>query len=112
MKSKGNLPIVLLVMGVFALCSLALLTFLIADFKTNNSFVGIGKMFQLQEDLDEYSFLVEKGASETFLEQRYNLTEESGVKYFYLEEQAGGSLFKKGVSRGDLLFSVEYAVPS
>lgn len=112
MKSKGNLPIVLLVMGVFAVCSIALLTFLIADFRTNNSFVGIGKMFQLQEDLDEYSFLVQNGVSESFLETKYNISEINGEKYFYREELMGGALFKKGVSKGDLLFSVKYPVPS
>ena len=112
MKSRGNIPIVLLVIGVFAVCSLALLTFLIADFRTNNSFVGVGMMFQLQEDLDEYAFLVQQNVSSSFLEQRYNLTEINGQKSFYREELMGGALFKKGASKGDLLFSVQYPVPS
>ena len=112
MKSKGNLPIVILVIGVFAVCSLALLTFLIADFRTNNSFVGIGIMLQLQEDIDEHAFLIQSGVSEGFLDNKYNLTEIDGPKSFYREELVGGALFKKGVSRGDLLFSVKYPVPS
>jgi len=110
-NKKGNLPIVLLVLGVFALCSLGLISFLIADFKTNNSFVGIGLMIDLQEQIDEYTFLKEQGVGAAVLEERYNLTTIDGEKKFYLEQREGGIFFDKG-SGGDLLFSVEFPVPS
>jgi len=111
-NKKANLPIVLLVIGVFGICSLALLTFLIADFKINNSFSSIGIMMEFNEDLEEYNFYMAKGVSENRLKQIYNLSEEGDELYFYREQLNGGALFKKEVQKGDLLFSVKYPVPS
>ncbi len=111
-NKKGNLPIVLLVIGVFAICSLALLTFLIADFKINNSFFGIGIMMDLNEDIDEYSFFFDQGVPKEKLKQIYNLSEDGENFVFYREEKVSGALFKKGVKKDDILFSVKYVVPA
>jgi len=41
MNRKGDLPVTILVIGVFALCALALLSFFYSSYQINKSFVGV-----------------------------------------------------------------------
>lgn len=111
-NKKGDLPVTLLVLGIFALCGFALLTFFISDFKTNNSFVGISVLQKINSNADQYLFYKNQGISQENLVKFFNLTEEYGRKYFYKEESptSGGVLGIGG--KPELLFSVKYQVPS
>jgi hypothetical protein len=110
MNKKGSLPIILLVLGVFAVGSLALLSFIVADFKTTNSFVGVGVMKSLNEDLDEYAFYNAQGVLQEDLMKWYNLTEEGNSLCFYVEDKTQRAF--KLTGEGDkILFSVKYCVP-
>ncbi len=109
MNRKGSIPIVLLVIGVFAICCFALLTFLMADFKATTSFVGISIMKNLTQNIEEYdSYKNIQNISEERLASMFNLKEIKGQDCFYYEE-----LDKKAFSRlqgdyGNVLFSVQY----
>jgi len=41
MNNKGDLPVTLLIIGVFAVCTLALLSFFYSSFLIHKSFIGI-----------------------------------------------------------------------
>ena len=109
---RGSLPVTLLLIGVFALCGFALLTFFISDFEVSNSFVGVDLVSKVVSNADEYLFYKNSGMSEETLGEFFVLTEEFDRKYFYEEEKPtqGGFLFFGG--KKVLVFSVKYQVPS
>ena len=108
---KGDIPITVLVIGVFGVCALAMLTFLISDFSIGNSFVGIGIMQQLNSNVDEYLFYENVGVPQESLDLMFNYIEEDSIKYFYEEKTyTPFSLF--GEPEEVLLFSVQYPVPN
>jgi len=110
-SKKGNLPITLLVIGIFAVSGFALLTFFIADFKISNSFVGVEVLQKVNSFADEYKFYKNAGIIDNKLEKMFNLTEEFGRKYFYEEKFVRGGIPFFG-GKKVLLFSVKYQVPS
>lgn len=113
-NKKGDIAITLLVVGVFAVCSLALLTFFISDFKVGNSFVGIDKVHKLNSDLDAYEFYKSEGISEESLNTifRDSILEKNEKKYFYQEKSYSKFSFTKFKQEEVLLFSVQYEIPS
>ncbi|MCR4327358.1 MAG: hypothetical protein NUV46_02135 [Nanoarchaeota archaeon] len=100
----------LLVIGIFALCGFALLTFFVSDFKISNSFVGADVLKKVLSNSDDYFFYKNAGVSDGDLEGIFNITEEYGRKYFY-EEKVDDEGFLFFGSRKVLLFSVKYQVP-
>jgi len=65
MNKRGNLPIIILVLGVLAVCSLALLSFYSSNFKVSNNFAGVKIIEGLhaQAEIDSYQ---EKPATELY----------------------------------------------
>lgn len=111
-NNKGNIPVTMLVIGVFALCSLALLTFFVSDFRVSNTFVGIQVMQEMSGALDEYNFYKSEGVPVDTIEKFYNLTEKDGRKYFYFDKTYDDFKFTEFGFEEVLLFSVEYPVPN
>jgi len=111
-NKKGDLPVTLLVIGIFALCGFALLTFFISDFKTTNSFVGLSVLQNVNSKIDGYNFYKEAGVSQDKLDIYFNITKEHSRRYIYEEKMSnmGGFLFFGG--KPTLLFSVKYQVRS
>ena len=107
-NKKGDVPVTILVIGVFGVCSLALLTFFISDFKVSNSFVGIDIMEKMNAQVDEYKYYQMKGVSDETIQTYYRIVEEDGRRYMYLDKYQN-KLFSDGEI---LLFSVRYPVPS
>lgn len=105
-NKKGDIPVTILVIGVFAICSLALLTFFISDFKISNSFVGLDVMEKMNAQIDEYNYYQMRGVSNEKIQTYYRLIEEDGKKYLYLEKYSSGIFGKEKT----LLFSVRYPV--
>jgi hypothetical protein len=52
LNKKGDIPITLFVLGVFVVCSLAILTFIKADLQTKNSFSGVSVMRKANIDIE------------------------------------------------------------
>jgi len=59
MNKKGDLPVTLLVIGVFAVCTLALLSFFYSSYSLNKSFVGV-------ETLEKANIKIEFDETNTF----------------------------------------------
>jgi len=54
-NKRGDIPVTILVIGVFAVCSLALLSFYISDIKTGNSFIVISSVEKMNSQIEQYS---------------------------------------------------------
>jgi hypothetical protein len=65
MNKKGDLPVTILIIGVFGVCTLALLSFLYATSQINKSFVGVEIMekanIQIESNNLDHLYLYEKG---------------------------------------------------
>lgn len=111
---KGDIPVTILVIGVFAICSLAILTFFISDFRISNSFVGLEIMDKVNTLSEEYIFYSSKLAPDEFdeLEEYFNWTEENGVRYFELNKSYEKINFPSFNKNEVLIFSVKTPVPS
>jgi len=107
-NKKGDVPITILVIGIFALCSLALFTFFIADIKTSNSFVGINELGKLNIKLNNYEFLKAQGGSLEKIENNLGVVLIDGEKYFVMEKKRTSQFWGKN----DLEFYVRYKIPS
>ena len=104
---KGDIPVVVLVIGVIVICVLTIVSFSLVIFTLNNSFYGINSIKQMNLILEEYSFYKNLGMTHAEIGEllRQKVTE-YGDNYIYLEET--------GASVGDLdkiVFSVKYYLP-
>jgi len=102
---KGDIPITILVIGVFALCTLALITFYFAEIKIENAFSGLNVLENVNSIAEQLSFYrqnkpdaisqlaIDKGSYYSIV-QEYNVSE--GVLFW-----------KKDV----ILINIEYRVP-
>ena len=100
-NKKSNIPIIFFVLGVFLICSFALLTFFVSDFELGNSFVGISVLRSTSYDLDEYNFYVNQGVLQEKIESYFDIRKDNQGKYLYEEKQW----------RGKVVFSVKVYLP-
>lgn len=56
MNNKADITVTILVIGVFILCSLALISFFYANMRISNSFVGMSLVEQMNADIEKYTF--------------------------------------------------------
>lgn len=110
MNRKGDIPITVLVVGVFAVCALALFTFFVADFEMSNSFVGLKIMEEMNSQIDEYLFYKNSGKPEGILNQLFPIIVEDGVEYIKISKSSKSTFGFFGDDE-ELLFSVRYPTP-
>jgi len=87
-NKRGDIPITILVIGVFAVCMLAVLSFITNTISLRNSFVGIDLVEKINEKIE-----VENG------------------NYFYDSINKGRIDYIFNGFKEELLFSVEYRRP-
>lgn len=92
---KANIPVTILVIGVFAVCGLALLSFFNSAIETRESFIGIDLMEKINSQIEEYNFDIGTEDSKEFFYQEKNET--------YLAPEWGFNWLKQKT-----LFSVKY----
>lgn len=89
MDKRGDLPVTILVIGVFAVCTLAMLSFFYSSYQLHKSFVGV-------ESVENASIQIESNS----------------LNHFYDEKRA--DVFSPGLDGGihlfkdRLIFSIEY----
>ena len=93
MNKKSNVPVILFVLGVFTVCSFALLTFFISGFNSSNSFVGITTMQDLNIQHEEYNFYLNKGVPESKVDTYFNVSQDVYGKYLFIEVNETKGLF-------------------
>lgn len=105
MRKKGSVPVTILVIGVFALCSLAMFTFFVSDFKITNVFVGLGIVENVNSQVDSYDFYKRSGVSEEDLSFVYDIQEMDSKRYIY-EELTYEEFSFFGKNKEVVLFSI------
>ena len=90
MNKKGNLPIIILILGVLAVCSLALLSFYSSNLKVSNNFVGVKLIEKLNSEIEE------------------NLYEGKSIEGLEGHKEVPTFNFKDGFLKKKIIFSVVY----
>ncbi len=111
---KGDVPITILVLGVFVVCSLALLSFYLSNLKMGEAFQGIDSVEKMNLKINEYNFYKNYGKKSFSDEEVKTILEEEDF-YFNVEQsffeinQTDESLW---FWRDDeFLFSIKYLLP-
>ena len=55
-NNRGDIPITILTIGVFVVCTLALLSFFVSSINLRNSYVGVDKINEFNIDLEKSEF--------------------------------------------------------
>jgi len=63
MNKRGDIPVTILAIGVVVICTLALLTFIIANLKTNQIALGVSSMELLNSDIEKFHTYLNLGYS-------------------------------------------------
>jgi len=99
MEKKANVPVTILVVGVFVVCTLAIISFVLAKSNTGEDFIGV-KLVELVNSQFE-DFLVHKDLSRVDTKKL-----DDGTRVLYLEQtKTTGFLFWQ---KERVVFSVEY----
>jgi hypothetical protein len=56
MNKRGDVTVTMLVIGVFAVCTLALISFFQSSVEIRNSFVGLDLVEKMNADIESYGF--------------------------------------------------------
>jgi hypothetical protein len=56
MNKRGDIPVTILVIGIFGVCTLAIISFLASGVKFSNSFDGVSVMEKINIQIEETSF--------------------------------------------------------
>lgn len=107
MNKKADITITILVIGVVAICALALLSFLSSSFKHEQSFIGVAQMEEMGSKIQQYNFYKSQGISENELKELLDIKEDEDGEYLHLEKKSSKFLFWKD----EFLFSVKYIIP-
>lgn len=110
MKNKrGDIPVTILVIGVVAVCILAILSFLSSSFNFSHSFAGISEIEEMNSKIDEYYFYKNIGLSDEEIQEILEIKEGA----IYIRENSTKiypeSLFDW--KKEKFLFSVKYLIP-
>ncbi len=81
MNKNGDVTVTMLVIGVFAVCTLALISFFQSSIEMRNSFVGLNLVEKMNADIESYSF-AQKGNLKDLAE-----TKEDGINFFSEEKK-------------------------
>ena len=99
---RANITITVLVISVLLLCSIALITFIMAKTRVVNVFTGVYLMEELNSQIEDYSV----NADTNMVDSRIN---NAGKRVFYQEkiDTSGFWVWKED----KVSFSVEYLLP-
>ena len=98
MNRRADIPVTVLVIGVFFICALALLSFYNSNIKVRNSFVGIRLMNEMNSQIEQTLF-DGKNPAGLYLEKK------GKGKLLELERVEEFPYFKR---KEKILFSAEY----
>ena len=109
---KGDVPTAILVLGTFAVCALALVSFFASSILVETTFFGPDLVEKMNSQVNEYKFYSSKSLDNNeireilLLEENFYINEEG--KYFEINKSDEGFWFWEDEK---FLFSVKYYVP-
>ncbi len=82
-KNKGgDIPITILVIGVFAVCAFAIISFIVSDNKIHRDFYGTDVIEEINSNIEKYYFYQNIGEfSEEEIEKILKIEEDSSGRY-------------------------------
>jgi len=87
MKNKrGDIPVTILVIGVVAICGLALLSFFSSSFKLEKSFTNVPVMEELNVKIDEYNFYKNNSIPRETIDEILDIRDDRGTRYLFVEQ--------------------------
>ena len=125
-NKRASVPVTILVIGVFALCGIALITFFISEFNFSNSFAMVDDLRAINVFQDEWNFYQNQGKTdsqilnlikfpishEEYEDYSISITLDGTKKVLEVSRVFGDSfaknLFSKHIKEGDLVYSIEY----
>ena len=110
-SKKGDIPITILVIGVFMICALALLSFYSSNIEFGSSFYGIASMGKINGKINEYYFYKNLGIDEKKIKEIIDIKEDNLGKYILIEEKIEEKKFIFIKYSEKVLFSVRYNFP-
>jgi len=108
---KADIPVTILVIGVFVICTFALLSFYSSKFIFEESLVGINSMENIASKINEYSFYKNLEINGEEIKQIIDIKEDRQGKYIEIEEKNEGKDFIIFKTPEKLLFSARYNFP-
>ena len=106
-NKRANITITLLVIGIFAVFSLAILTFVSSSLKVGKSFEGVDSMKEINSEINKYLFYSSEGINvEGVFDTRVN---NLGDEVLY--EDIYGKKGFLNLGKEHLVFSVEWVFP-
>ena len=109
---KGDVPTAILVLGTFAVCALALISFFASNLFVENTFFGPEIIEKMNSNVNEYNFYNSKNLNGEeireilLLEENFYINKEG--KYFEINKSDEGFWFWEDEK---FLFSVKYYIP-
>jgi len=108
-NKKGDIPVTILVIGVVAICILAILSFLSSSFNFSHSFAGISEIEEMNSKIDEYYFYKNAGLSDEEIHEILDI--EEGALYIRENSTKFSPGFNLNWKKEKFLFSVKYELP-
>jgi len=111
-NKKGDVPTAILVLGTFAVCALALISFYVSSIFVENTFFGPELVEKMNSQVNEYNFYSSKNLNGEeireilLLEENFYINE--GEKYFEINKSDETFWFWEDEK---FLFSVKYYLP-
>lgn len=85
-SKRGSIPVMILVIGVFAVCTLAMFTFLNSNVQARDSFQGLKLLGEMNSQIEEYEFYKMQGKTDEEIKEMLKLQEQGIFKTRSVEE--------------------------
>jgi len=87
MNKRGDIPVTILVIGVFAICGLAMISFFVSIDNQKAGFEDIGIVGEVKFEAEKYIFYTNLGMAKTEIKNLLNFKEDSSKKIYFYEEK-------------------------
>lgn len=102
MNNKADVTVTMLVIGIFAVCTLALISFYQASVEVRNSFIGFNLVEKMNADIETYHFSQKEG-----LKNLPQIKTDAGGNYL-LEEKIKTTGWFPWTKKEKIVFSLKY----
>jgi hypothetical protein len=87
-NKKADIPVAILVIGVFAICTLAILSFKFMDIKTTKGFYeSIEGIEEMNSQIQKYLFYKNAGVEDSKIEEFLEIKQDAERKYIEVEKK-------------------------
>lgn len=87
LNKKGDIPVTILVIGVIAVCMMAILSFYFANQSVKNSFGVVEIVEKASISLDKILFYQNLGLSQSEIDKIFNVKSDVQGRYIYFEQE-------------------------